>query len=107
MSGGWAPVECMTGLKQGKVSALADFADRHSLGLEDIVYIGDDRTDTEAMGVVRKGGGLVVAPADAQRVVKKYIDLHLQKSGGAGAIREFAEMVCDARGVDEETLATA
>ena len=103
-SGAWAPVECMTGLKSGKAAAVLAWGWAPAFP---IVYMGDDRADCEAMRMTASNGSLVVIPADAQRCVRKYAGLTLSKRGGAGAIREFAEMVCDARGIDEETLATS
>ncbi len=106
--GGWADVELMTNLKSGKVAAVSEWAARcFTPPAFPVVYMGDDRTDCEAMRMVAGNGALVVVPADAQRVVREYAGLVLTKPGGAGAIREFAEMVCDARGIDEEGLATA
>ncbi len=104
-SGAWAPVEYFTGqLSSGsKVQSLATWLKKHELQWSDCVYIGDDRTDVEAMQLA----GLRVAPHDAQRLILKIAHLRLTKNGGAGAVREFAEMVLDARGVDEATLPTA
>ena len=104
-SGLWAPVEYFTGeLKSGgKVASLETWLQKHGLKWEDCVYIGDDRTDVEAMQLA----GLKVCPHDAQRLILKIADIQLTKNGGAGAVREFAEMVLDARGTDEVTLPTA
>lgn len=106
-AGHWHPVSLRTNLKQGKGLAMLSWMDSYGLKWPEVAYIGDDRTDCEAMADVRNGGGLVVIPGDAQRVVRKYAHVLLSKPGGTGAIREFAEMVCDARGIDEEGLATA
>ena len=104
-SGKWAPVDLFTGelKKEGKVASLEAWMQKYGLSLEECVYIGDDRTDFEAMQKV----GLKVAPANARRVITKIADLVLKESGGEGAVREFAEMVLDARGVDEATLPSA
>lgn len=126
-SGKWALVGIATQQKGGKVAACEawlreqllpvpedpasgvsnDTQWSQSLSWRDAVYIGDDRTDLEAMRACKAGGGIVVVPSDAQRCARKLADIVLTKPGGGGAVREFAEMVCDARGVDEEGLATA
>lgn len=106
-SGAWAPVGLATQQKGGKVAACAAWLDAIETTWRDAAYIGDDRTDCEAMEACRQGGGLVVVPSDAQRVVRRRAHLALTKPGGGGAVREFAEMVCDARCLDEEELATA
>lgn len=104
-SGAWAKVEYFTGqLKSGsKVASIETWLQKHGLKWEDCAYIGDDRTDVEAMRLA----GLKVCPHDAQRPILKIADIQLTKNGGAGAVREFAELVLDARGIDEATLPTA
>lgn len=104
-SGAWAPVDLFTGElgKGGKVASLEAWQQKHNLSWQECAYIGDDRTDLEAM----QRAGLAIAPANAQRVIAKIADVMLTKEGGAGAIREFAEMVLDARGIDEATLPAA
>lgn len=104
-SGDWQPVDLFTGElgMGGKVASLETWLEKNGLSWEDCAYIGDDRTDLEAMRLA----GLAVAPANAQRVIKKIADISLHAAGGEGAIREFAEMVLDARGVDEATLPAA
>jgi 3-deoxy-D-manno-octulosonate 8-phosphate phosphatase (KDO 8-P phosphatase) len=89
--------------KGGKVESLEAWFAANGLTWEECVYIGDDRTDLEAMQLA----GLKVAPANARRLITKIADVVLTKNGGEGAVREFAEMVLDARGVDEATLSAA
>ena len=105
MSGDWAPVELFTGelKKGGKVASLERWIKEKGILWEECVYIGDDRTDLEAMQLA----GLKVAPQNARRVIKKIADINLEYSGGDGALREFAEMTLDARGIDEATLSAA
>ena len=76
---------------------------KHGLSWEECAFIGDDRTDLEAM----QKAGLKVAPGDARRLITKIADIHLHAAGGEGAVREFAEMVLDARGIDEATFPAA
>ena len=76
---------------------------KHNLTWEDCAYIGDDRSDYECI----QKAGLAVTPQNGQRLIKKIAHLILTKNGGAGAIREFADMVLDARSVDEGTLPVA
>lgn len=108
-SGEWAPVALFTGelKKGGKVASLEAWMQQQGLAWSDCVYIGDDRTDLEVMTELKKNGGLAVAPANARRVITKIANLVLKEKGGEGAIREFAEMILDARGVDEVTLPAA
>lgn len=103
--GDWKPVSLFTQQlqKKGKVDAIESWLQAHDLSWEECVYIGDDRTDHEAMSLT----ALKVAPSNATRVIRKIADIVLEKEGGNGAIREFAEMVLDARNVDETKLPAA
>ena len=105
LSGAWQPVDLFTGelKKGGKVASLEAWLTKTNLTWDECVYVGDDRSDYEAI----QKAGLKVCPGDAQRIITKLADLKLTKHGGAGALREFAELVLDARGVDEATLPTA
>lgn len=104
-SGDWEPVDMFSGElgKGGKVASLEMWLEKNGLSWEECVYIGDDRTDLEAIQLA----GLAIAPANAQRVIRKVVDVLLMHEGGAGALREFSEMVLDARGIDEATLPAA
>lgn len=104
-SGAWMPVSVLTDLKEmgTKVEAVEQWLTEQKISWEECVYIGDDRTDLECM----QKAGLTVTPANGQRLIKKIAHITLTKNGGKGAIREFAEMVLDARGVDETSLPSA
>lgn len=104
-TGEWAPVDLFMGelKKGGKVESLEAWMKKHGLSWEECAYIGDDRTDLEAMEKV----GLKVAPSNARPLIKKIADINLKTAGGEGCVREFAEMVLDARGIDEATLPSA
>ena len=104
-SGAWASVGLFTGelKKGGKTASVEAWLSKERLSWDECVYIGDDRTDLEAM----QKAGLKVAPADARRVITKIADIVLASKGGEGCVREFAEMVLDARGIDEATLPAA
>jgi 3-deoxy-D-manno-octulosonate 8-phosphate phosphatase KdsC-like HAD superfamily phosphatase len=51
--------------------------------------------------------GLTATPANGQRFIKKIAHVILTKDGGKGAVREFAEMILDARGIDETAFPAA
>jgi len=61
------------------------------LGVEpqDVAYIGDDANDLPAMQQAR----LSACPADAQQAVRRAADIRLEAVGGAGAFREFANLL--------------
>lgn len=104
-SGAWEPVLALTNLqKKGtKAESIEEWLRDKGLAWADCAYIGDDRTDLEGM----KKSGLSVTPGNGRRLIKKIAHIVLTKPGGQGAIREFAEMVLDARGIDEAALPPA
>ena len=105
MSGEWTPVDFFVDElnKGGKVTSCESWLQKYDLSWSECAYIGDDRTDLEAM----QKAGLKVVPSNARRIVKKIADIILQTKGGEGAVRDFAEMVLDARDIDEATLPAA
>ena len=58
------------------------------------VFLGDDLNDLAVRPVV----GLLFAPADACRPVRRGADAVLHHRGGHGAVRELAERLLQARG---------
>ena len=76
------------GLKD-KSAALAEFAQAHGFNYAEIAHIGDDIPDL----VLFKHVGVAVAVANAVPELKECADLILTRSGGEGAIREFADLL--------------
>jgi 3-deoxy-D-manno-octulosonate 8-phosphate phosphatase (KDO 8-P phosphatase) len=77
-----------------KLPAFRRILDRHGIGLAEAAFIGDDFPDMPILRVV----GLPVAVANAVPEIRAVCPLRLSRSGGAGAVREFAELVLKARG---------
>ncbi|MEP7002546.1 MAG: HAD hydrolase family protein [bacterium] len=76
-----------------KLPAFLAMLDRHGIAPSEAAFIGDDFPDMAVLRLV----GLPVAVANAVPEVKTACATHLTKSGGAGAIREFAELLLTAR----------
>ena len=57
-------------------------------------FVGDDFPDIPILRIV----GLPVAVGNAAPEVRSICALRLTRSGGAGAVREFAELLLKARG---------
>ena len=76
------------GLKDKSV-ALSSFAQRHGFAYTELAHIGDDIPDLSLFNQV----GLSVAVANAVPQLKQSADLVLTRSGGDGAIREFADLL--------------
>jgi 3-deoxy-D-manno-octulosonate 8-phosphate phosphatase (KDO 8-P phosphatase) len=77
-----------------KLPALLGICDRLGIGLDETAFVGDDFPDLAIMRVV----GLPVAVANAAPEVHAVARVHLTRSGGHGAVREFAELLLKARG---------
>jgi 3-deoxy-D-manno-octulosonate 8-phosphate phosphatase (KDO 8-P phosphatase) len=72
-----------------KLTVIRDMTLRHGISLQQVMYIGDDVNDIEALRAV----GFSAAPADGLPQVLKVVDYVCRQKGGEGAVRELAEMI--------------
>jgi 3-deoxy-D-manno-octulosonate 8-phosphate phosphatase (KDO 8-P phosphatase) len=77
-----------------KLPAFLAMLDRHGIAPSEAAFIGDDFPDMAVLRLV----GLPVAVANAVPEIRSACTLQLTRPGGAGAIREFAELLLKARG---------
>jgi len=77
-----------------KLPVVRDIMRRLGVEPREVAYMGDDLTDIPAAGEV----GFSTATADAHEELKVRSDHVTQTAGGAGAVRELAEMILKARG---------
>jgi len=87
----------MTYVYQGhieKVPILEEIIKRSGFALAEIAYAGDDLTDVPIL----RRAGLAFAPADARPEVKRCSHYVTAAAGGAGAVREIAEILLQAQG---------
>lgn len=77
-----------------KVPALQRILDSRGWGWGEVAFLGDDLPD---IGVLRRVG-LPVAVGNATDDARAACTLQLTRSGGAGAVREFCEILLRARG---------
>jgi len=82
-----------------KLPALNRILERHQITAGEVAFIGDDFPDLAVLRTV----GLPVAVANAVPEVARECHFQLTRSGGRGAVREFAELLLKARG-EWETL---
>lgn len=59
----------------------------------ELAYMGDDRNDLESMRYVKKNGGLVGCPIDANEQVIEVADFVSDYRGGEGAVRQFIDWI--------------
>ena len=77
-----------------KLPAFLAMLDRHGIAPSEAAFLGDDFPDMAVLRLV----GLPVAVGTAVPKVKAACALQLTRTGGAGAVREFAELLLKARG---------
>jgi YrbI family 3-deoxy-D-manno-octulosonate 8-phosphate phosphatase len=78
-----------------KTTTFHDICRRHGLEADSIAYIGDDVNDLHAM----KLSGLSGCPSDAVAAIRNAAHMVCSQSGGNGAVREFAEFILMAQGM--------
>ncbi len=79
-----------------KRSMLRTYREANRLSREEVLYVGDDLWDLEAFAEV----GVRVAVADAVPAVRAAADWVTECRGGAGALREIADAILEAKGID-------
>ncbi|MBX9927482.1 MAG: HAD-IIIA family hydrolase [Gemmatimonadaceae bacterium] len=77
-----------------KLAALTRLLDARGLTPEEVAFVGDDFPDAGPMRMV----GLPVAVGNAVPEIKAMAQVTLTRTGGHGAVREFAELLLSARG---------
>lgn len=77
-----------------KVPAIATLIERLGVSWDEVAFVGDDLPD---LGVLRRVG-LPVCVGNATAEVRRVASVQLTRHGGAGAVREFVELLLRARG---------
>ena len=76
--------EC--GIKN-KSEKIIELSQRYNIELENILYVGDDINDLDALKLV----GYSCCPCDAEEKIKDVVTYITEKSGGQGVIREIVD----------------
>ena len=76
--------------KLGVVNHLCDI---YGIRKSQIVYIGDDINDLEAIRDIKRSGGFTVCPKDAHKTIKRNVNYVGKKKGGEGIVREIADLI--------------
>ena len=84
---------CLVGIKD-KPAALTALQNQLEVSAQQTAFVGDDLNDLAVRPVV----GLLFAPADACRPLRRGADAVLRRRGGHGAVRELAERILQGRG---------
>ena len=100
---GWEPVILYEGQNSAnKLETAKKFLAENNLTLAEPAYMGDDLIDAPLLRAV----ALPAAPAQAEEAIKDICAFVAKREGGAGAIRDFANMIVEMRGIDPFTLPT-
>lgn len=96
-SGAWEPIELFEGCYgEAKLAALQEWLAKNGKGLDTCGAMGDDLVDVAMLKAV----AFPVAPASAEEEIKKICRFTTDRAGGQGAVRDLANLLCRARGVD-------
>lgn len=85
-------LEAVHGIRD-KGSALLELAAKRSISVAEILFVGNDINDADAMGLA----GFKVAPADGHPSILALADYVTEARGGRGVIRELADVLAAAR----------
>lgn len=85
-----------------KLARVQDIAARLGLSMDQVAFMGDDLPDLRVMANV----GLSAAPADAHPWVAARVHWRSRAGGGAGAAREFCDLLLEAQGHVDGLIAT-
>ena len=72
-----------------KASVLRGICDENNIALQNVIFVGNDINDFDAMKMV----GSPICPSDANKKIKDISTLILTSKGGHGVVRELAELL--------------
>jgi YrbI family 3-deoxy-D-manno-octulosonate 8-phosphate phosphatase len=84
------------GSVRDKRSVLRAYRESNQLSRDEVLYVGDDLWDLEAFAEA----GVRVAVADAVPAIRAAADWVTECRGGTGALREIADAILAAKGID-------
>lgn len=79
---------------------LLNFLEREGIDPAHVAFVGNDVNDLECMKII----GLPVAVADAYPEILDVARLVLERKGGHGAVREFADRLCERYEAPNKTI---
>lgn len=100
---GWPHVELIQGVVgEEQILPVQQWLKSCGLTFDDCAIMGHDLVQIPLM----RRGVLRIAPAQAEEVAKRISHIVTLRAGGNGALRDFVNMVLEARGIDPTTLPT-
>ena len=86
-------LEAIHGIRD-KASALLELADKRSISVAEVLFVGNDVNDAAGMALA----GFKVAPSDAHPSILALADYITTARGGEGVIRELADVLIAVKG---------
>lgn len=88
---------------QDKLKTVEQMVKYYKIKMDDVAYIGDDLPDIAALECV----GIAACPHDAEEEVIKAVEsredgIVMDRSGGDGCVREFANYILDLKKIEEQ-----
>jgi 3-deoxy-D-manno-octulosonate 8-phosphate phosphatase KdsC-like HAD superfamily phosphatase len=97
----WAPVTLFKGVGgPQKAAAVSAWLPELAITPEHCAVMGDDLTDWSLLQMA----GLKAAPCTAERVIRAECNFVSRRPGGGGAIRDLANFILAAKGIDPRGL---
>lgn len=84
---------------RNKFQVIKEYCDKFNISPQEVAYVGDDMNDYHLIGKL----GFFGCPANAYYRIKERADIVLKTDGGAGAFREFVELLIKKEGNLEGT----
>jgi len=99
--GKWARMAVFTGLQgQDKVETIGKWLEEIKVNWEECAAMGDDLADYQLLKKV----GIAAVPAQAEEIIKKIADYVTPRQGGKGAVRDFCNLILEAKEIDISSL---
>lgn len=86
--------------KEKRIEVVNQWLAGFNLTLKDCAAMGDDMTDFMFLKKLGEEGGFVTCPAQAEEIIKKLCHFIASRRGGDGAVRDLANLILEAKGVD-------
>lgn len=99
--GNWNPVTLFTNVSGvSKVRVAEQWITGLGLSWADSIAMGDDLPDASLLQRAR----VTVAPLSAELCIKDIVDVVTRREGGSGAVRDLANLILEARGLNPLSL---
>jgi 3-deoxy-D-manno-octulosonate 8-phosphate phosphatase (KDO 8-P phosphatase) len=96
-SGQWEPIELHEGCYgEQKLTTLKKWLKKNRRDIDTCGAMGDDLVDAALLQAV----AFPVAPSSAEESIKRICLFTTNRAGGIGAVRDLANLLCRARGID-------